>query len=59
MVFLQLAKAARLAVVVHPQWSQVCEPVLAHLWLHICVRWYPNGTMEQPLGVLVAGHPAP
>ena len=24
-----------------------------------CVRWSPNGTMEQPLGVLVAGHSAP
>ena len=35
------------------------ELVLAHLWRHICVRWSPNGTMEQPLGVLVAGHSAP
>ena len=52
-------KTALLTVVVHPQWSQVCELVLAHLWRHISVRWSLNGTMEQPLGVLVAGHSAP
>ena len=52
------SKAALLTVVVHPQWSRVCELVMAHLWRHICVRWAPNGTMDQPLGMLVAGQSA-
>ena len=43
-------KVALLTVVVHPQSSRVCELVMAHLWRHICVRWAPNGTMDQPLG---------
>ena len=53
------SKAALLTVVVHPQWSRVCELVMVHLWRHICVRWAPNGTMDQPLGMLVAGQSAP
>ena len=53
------SKVALMTVVVHPQWSRVCELVMAHLWRHVCVRWAPNGTMNQPLGVLVAGHSAP
>ena len=53
------SKAALLTVVVHPQWSRMCELVMVHLWRHICVRWAPNGTMDQPLGMLVAGQSAP
>ena len=53
------SKAALLTVVVHPQWSRVSELVIVHLWRHICVRWNPNGTMDQPLGMLVAGQSAP
>ena len=53
------SKAALLTVVVHPQWSQVSELMIVHLWRHICVRWAPNGTMDQPLGMLVAGQSAP
>ena len=45
------SKTALLTVVVHPQWSRVCELVLSHLWVHIYVRWVPNGTMDQPLGM--------
>ena len=53
------SKAALLTVVVHPQWSQVSELMIVHLWRQICVRWAPNGTMDQPLGMLVAGQSAP
>ena len=53
------SKAALLTVVVHPQWSRMCELVMVHLWRHICVRWPPNGTMDQPLGMLVVGQSAP
>ena len=52
------SKAALLTVVVHPQWSRMCELVMVHLWRHMCVRWAPNGTMDQPLGMLVAGQSA-
>ena len=52
-------KAALLTVVVHSQWSWACELVMVHLWRHTCVRWAPNGTMDQPLGMLVAGQSAP
>ena len=53
------SKAALLTVVVHPQWSRMCELVMVHLWRHTYVRGAPNGTMDQPLGMLVAGQSAP
>ena len=52
-------KVALLTVVMHPQWSRMCELVMVHLWRHTYVRWAPNGTMDQPLGMLVAGQSAP